>query len=230
MVEDELVIGRQAEGDGALASDVEISRQHARISAETEGRFGIEDLGSTNGTYVNGRRLDGRVTLETGDRITLGASALVVQLSSLQPTPTTSDTIAPAPGTGPPAAEETTPPWAERRSAAPADRGGAAPALRGTSLHRGGAAPALGAEPARDGRGTASGARRRSGRAGGGPGILRPADRGRRRRRTGHRLTRRHLGRGAARIRGRALEARLRLRAQPPAAARSCSATSPADC
>ena len=112
VVETELVIGRQAEGDGALASDVEISRQHARISAETGGRFGIEDLGSTNGTYVNGRRLEGRVTLETGDRITLGASALVVQVGSLQPTPTTSGTIAPAPGAGPPATDAP-PPWSE---------------------------------------------------------------------------------------------------------------------
>ena len=120
VVEEELVIGRQAEGDGALASDVEISRQHARISSETGGRFGIEDLGSTNGTFINGRRLDGRVTLETGDRITLGASALVVQVGSLQPTPTTSDTIAPPPGAGPleteeapPLTEEAPPPLSE---------------------------------------------------------------------------------------------------------------------
>ncbi len=105
-VEEELVIGRQAEGDGALGSDVEISRQHARLSAESDGRFGIEDLGSTNGTYVNGRRLEGRATLEPGDRIMLGASALVVQVGSLQPTPTASKTIAPPPGAGQPPTEE----------------------------------------------------------------------------------------------------------------------------
>ena len=81
-VEDELVIGRLTEGDGTLASDVEISRRHARISADSNGSFGIEDLGSTNGTYVNGRRLEGRAILEAGDRIALGASALVVQVGS----------------------------------------------------------------------------------------------------------------------------------------------------
>jgi pSer/pThr/pTyr-binding forkhead associated (FHA) protein len=106
-VEEEFVIGRAAEGDGTLASDVEISRQHARISAETDGRFGIEDLGSTNGTYINGRRLEERTTLETGDRIAVGASTLVVQVGSLQPTPPASDTIAPPPAAAPvPAAEE----------------------------------------------------------------------------------------------------------------------------
>lgn len=105
-VEEEFVIGRQAEGDGTLAGDVEISRQHARISAESDGRFGIEDLGSTNGTFINGRRLDGRTTLETGDRIAVGASTLVVQVGSLQPTPPASDTIVPLPAAGQPPTEE----------------------------------------------------------------------------------------------------------------------------
>ena len=106
-VEEVFVIGRQAEGAGTLASDIEISRQHARISAESDGRFGIEDLGSTNGTFINGRRLESQTTLETGDRIEVGASALVVQVGSLQPTPPASDTIAPLPGAGqPPTAEE----------------------------------------------------------------------------------------------------------------------------
>lgn len=96
-VEEEFVIGRQAEGDGTLASDVEISRQHARVAPDNDGRFAIEDLGSTNGTFINGRRLEGRTTLETGDRIEVGASALVVQVGNLQPTPTASGTIAPPP-------------------------------------------------------------------------------------------------------------------------------------
>ena len=110
-VEDELVIGREADGHGALASDVEISRRHARIASEADGSFVIEDLESTNGTYVNGRRLEGTATLETGDRIELGASALVVQFSNLQPTPTDSGTIAPAPREAEPA--EPTPPEQE---------------------------------------------------------------------------------------------------------------------
>ena len=94
-VEDELVIGRQAVGAGSLANDIEISRQHAVIRAEADGRFVIEDLGSTNGTYVNGRRVDAPLALEVGDRIEVGASALVVQVGAIQPTPASSDTVAP---------------------------------------------------------------------------------------------------------------------------------------
>lgn len=96
-VGEELVIGRLAEGDGALGEDIELSREHARILREGDGRFLVEDLGSTNGTYLNGRRLDRPAPLEAGDRIQVGGSALVVQVSAAQTTPPSSDTIVPAP-------------------------------------------------------------------------------------------------------------------------------------
>lgn len=86
-VEEELVIGRQAVGAGTLGNDIEISRRHARIVAEGGGRYAIEDLGSTNGTTVNGRRIDRPTTLEAGDRIAVGASELIVQVGALRPTP-----------------------------------------------------------------------------------------------------------------------------------------------
>jgi len=86
-VEQELLIGRQAAGAGTLGNDIEISRQHARIAPEGEGRYAIEDLGSTNGTTVNGRRIDSPITLQAGDRIEVGASELIVQVGSLRPTP-----------------------------------------------------------------------------------------------------------------------------------------------
>ena len=94
--EDGLVIGRQAEGAGALSNDIELSRQHARIASQPDGRYVIEDLGSTNGTYVDGRRIESPTVLEAGDRIEVGATALVVQLSAaaLSPTPPSSDTVA----------------------------------------------------------------------------------------------------------------------------------------
>jgi len=101
----ELMIGRLAEGEGTLAADIEISRQHARIKCEPDGRYAIEDLGSTNGTYLNGRRLDGPATLETGDRIEVGASALVVQVSAPQPTPPSYGTIPALPRDEEPPAE-----------------------------------------------------------------------------------------------------------------------------
>jgi serine/threonine protein kinase len=79
-IEDELLIGRQSSGEGSLGQDAEISRQHARIS-RANGEFVIEDLGSTNGTFVNGRRITGPEILSAGDRIQMGATTLVVQVS-----------------------------------------------------------------------------------------------------------------------------------------------------
>jgi pSer/pThr/pTyr-binding forkhead associated (FHA) protein len=104
--DEEFIIGRQAEGAGSLANDIEISRTHARIRSEADGSFVIEDLGSTNGTYVNGRRIDKPLALEVGDRIEVGASALVVQVGAIQPTPAASETVAPPSRSAEPAATD----------------------------------------------------------------------------------------------------------------------------
>ncbi len=89
LVEDDLVIGRQVEGPGQLAGDEEISRSHARISREPAGHCAIEDLGSTNGTFVNGLRIRSPQTISEGDTIEVGATTLVVRetppLVSMQP-------------------------------------------------------------------------------------------------------------------------------------------------
>jgi pSer/pThr/pTyr-binding forkhead associated (FHA) protein len=79
-VDEELVIGRQASEEGKLGQDAEISREHARIARSGAG-FVIEDLGSTNGTFVNGRRISGAEILSPGDKIQVGATTLVVQVS-----------------------------------------------------------------------------------------------------------------------------------------------------
>ncbi len=79
LVEDELVIGRRADGAGRLADDREISRAHARIVLDDNGFCAIEDLGSTNGTFINGLRISTPQTLSVGDTIELGASTLVVR-------------------------------------------------------------------------------------------------------------------------------------------------------
>ena len=79
-VRDEFVIGRQASEEGQLGQDAEISRQHARI-ARSNGTFTIEDLGSTNGTFVNARRISKPELLSPGDRIQVGTTTLVVQVS-----------------------------------------------------------------------------------------------------------------------------------------------------
>lgn len=72
-VERELVLGRSSEAHVSL-DDASLSRQHARVLRADDG-FYVEDLGSKNGTFVNGRRIHGRVRLQDGDRISIGATA-----------------------------------------------------------------------------------------------------------------------------------------------------------
>ena len=72
-----LVIGRGEQGEGSLGGDPDLSRRHARIF-EQDGRLLIEDLGSTNGTLVNGRRVAGPTEIRPGDLVDLGGSRLEV--------------------------------------------------------------------------------------------------------------------------------------------------------
>lgn len=67
---DWFVIGRGRGADAVLAEPT-ISRAHAAIGFEQEGGFYVQDLGSTNGTLVNGERHK-RVTLGDGDEIQMG--------------------------------------------------------------------------------------------------------------------------------------------------------------
>ncbi len=66
-------IGRSSDLDMVLVEDM-VSRRHARISAEN-GTLQIEDFGSTNGTFVNGKKVE-ESTLEEGDRILIGTSII----------------------------------------------------------------------------------------------------------------------------------------------------------
>jgi FHA domain len=63
-------IGRGTENDVAL-SDGFVSTSHALLSL-LDGRWWLEDLGSRNGSFVNGRRVDEKVSLKPGDQITIG--------------------------------------------------------------------------------------------------------------------------------------------------------------
>jgi hypothetical protein len=73
VVKSTLTIGRLAECDLVL-DDPGASRQHARIR-RTESGFVITDLGSTNGTLVNGRQIQEQ-DLEDGDTVTIGETDL----------------------------------------------------------------------------------------------------------------------------------------------------------
>ena len=67
---DHVLIGRSPESDVVL-DDTYASEQHARIF-RNEDSFFVEDLGSTNGTYVNGRKISYPLELRPEDRIKIG--------------------------------------------------------------------------------------------------------------------------------------------------------------
>jgi len=63
----ELAIGRAPDNDVCIP-DQSVSQHHARVGVTAEGSIFIEDLGSTNGTYVNGEKIT-RQTLRDGDKV-----------------------------------------------------------------------------------------------------------------------------------------------------------------
>ena len=73
---DQLIIGRDAASSVAI-SDAEVSRKHARLNFQG-GKYVIEDLGSTNGTFVNGQRLSGATVLKSGDVVSLGEQIVLM--------------------------------------------------------------------------------------------------------------------------------------------------------
>lgn len=102
-VGNELLIGRAASGAGTLGDDPEISRNHARISYGPGGQLQIEDLGSTNGTYVNSRRIGAATPLKPGDTVQMGKSTLqVLDASGRAPQATAFGTAPPAAAAPPP--------------------------------------------------------------------------------------------------------------------------------
>jgi len=154
LLDDELLIGRHADGAGRLADDDEISRSHARISLDRSGFCAIEDLGSTNGTFVNGLRIAGPQTLSVGDTIEVGGTTLVVRelpipatersLKAVPPQPTVSPGRVAAPASASQATPLAAPGRSERASSpdgppAPRPGGSAGAAETETKL---GAGPA----------------------------------------------------------------------------------------
>lgn len=72
----EITIGRDI-GNDVVINDAEISRRHARLFAQGSS-FVLEDLGSTNGTFVEGQRLMGPHMLRPGELILLGENVTLV--------------------------------------------------------------------------------------------------------------------------------------------------------
>jgi pSer/pThr/pTyr-binding forkhead associated (FHA) protein len=68
-------VGRRPESDLVLAWDDQVSRQHARFERSDDGWVLIDDGPSSNGTFVNEERLEGRRKLQDGDVLRFGATA-----------------------------------------------------------------------------------------------------------------------------------------------------------
>jgi S1-C subfamily serine protease len=69
------LVGRGSDCELTLP-DSEASRRHALLQPQADGSVVLEDLGSTNGTYVNGQRITGPVTLRGGERVRIGDTEL----------------------------------------------------------------------------------------------------------------------------------------------------------
>jgi hypothetical protein len=76
-VQDVSVLGRSDEAD-VLLNDPYASEFHMRLVAQENGMV-LHDLGSTNGTYVNGRRVTAPTSLRRGDTIQVGKSVMEVR-------------------------------------------------------------------------------------------------------------------------------------------------------
>jgi len=108
--QDVLTLGRDP-SSSIVISDPQVSRRHARIMQQS-GFMVIEDLGSTNGTYINGMRLTGPHALANGDVIGLGEAVTLTFYSGMQagvteavagqPAPVPPPSYAPPPPVAPP--------------------------------------------------------------------------------------------------------------------------------
>ena len=77
-IEGEFVIGRSTPALPGLQADTEISRVHARVWLSDDGEPMIEDLGSRNGTFLNGSRIHGPRVLHLGDWLRTGRTTMEV--------------------------------------------------------------------------------------------------------------------------------------------------------
>jgi hypothetical protein len=112
-------IGRSAENDIRLA-DLKVSSRHAVIRQEG-GRFILEDLGSTNGTFVNGEQVAAPRLIGQGDRIQIGETVLVMKETEAEPAARAEAGFRDAPG-APAPAQSPAPVYPSYQAAAPPEQ------------------------------------------------------------------------------------------------------------
>jgi hypothetical protein len=75
---EEQTLGRAA-GCQITLDDTYVSQLHARVFTK-DGAWYVEDLGSTNGTYLNTKRVSGALALKRGDRLKIGATVMETEV------------------------------------------------------------------------------------------------------------------------------------------------------
>lgn len=138
---DGVTIGRDITND-IVINDPEVSRHHLRFT-RGGGGFTMEDLGSTNGTFINGQRMTGSRPLRPGDMIGLGETVTLAYEPASSPT-----VPGPAADMAPGAAGPTMQTPIQRPPAQPAQPGVSQPFAPGASQVYQGGAPAPGASQA----------------------------------------------------------------------------------
>lgn len=98
--QNEITIGRDVANEITI-NDPEVSRKHARLIMQSGGYL-LEDLGSTNGTFVNGQRLTSPHVLRPGDVVMLGENVSLAYESGYDPNATVISTAKPAAAPPPP--------------------------------------------------------------------------------------------------------------------------------
>jgi hypothetical protein len=125
---EQLTIGRDS-NNGVAINDAEVSRKHSRLMFQG-GKYVLEDLGSTNGTFVNGQRLAGPVVLKPGDVVSLGeqivlmydaiatdaGATVAVSRKAVQQAVAPPAYSTPAPSYAPPAASYSAPPSGAKKT------------------------------------------------------------------------------------------------------------------
>ena len=85
IVKDEFLLGRGSDCDLRL-HDAAISRHHCLVRLRGDEAT-VSDLGSSNGTFVNGQRVRSQAAVHNGDRLQLGEHVFLLQLGDQDPPP-----------------------------------------------------------------------------------------------------------------------------------------------
>ena len=74
--QESIIVGRD-DGADILIDNPSVSRRHAEICLDDQGRWAVRDLGSSNGTFLRGSRVEGTQTLSLGDEIGFGKFSIL---------------------------------------------------------------------------------------------------------------------------------------------------------